>query len=93
MDSEPDANVGNGNRAYIYAVFCIRFVRMQYSARLHVDEGGSFSAVRVQVRRVKLLKNGGNDATNGVLVRMYYHLEVAVLGIVQVKVDLHFLGH
>jgi hypothetical protein len=76
-----------------YSVFCIRFVRMQYSARLHVDEGGSFSAVRVQVRRVKLLKNGGNDATNGVLVRMYYHLKVAVLGVVQVKIDLHFLGH
>jgi hypothetical protein len=47
----------------------------------------------VQVRRVKLLKNGGNDATNGVLVRIQQDLVVAVRWIVQVKIYLDFLGH
>ena len=54
-----------------YAVFGIRFVRIQYGARLHVEERGFHGAVRVQMRRVKFVNNGGNDSMGGVLARIY----------------------
>jgi len=57
-----------------------------------MDECGIQGAVRVQVRRVKLLNDGGNDAIGSVLVRVQKNLVVAVPGIVQVEVDLDFLG-
>ena len=74
IDFQTDANVGNHVRIIIvvgYAVFHKRFVRVQYGARLHVDERGIQSAVRVQVRRVKFLNNGGDYIMGGVLVRIY----------------------
>jgi hypothetical protein len=75
VDFEPDANVFIDWIGFIggcgYAVFGIRFVRIQYGSRLHVEERGFHGAIRVQMRRVKPLKNGGNDIMGGVLVRIY----------------------
>ena len=44
------------------------------------------------MRRVKFLNNARNDAVWGVLVRGQNDLKVAVRWMVQVEVDLHFLG-
>ena len=68
-------------------------MRIQHGAFAHVDEFRGGRAVRVHVRRVKPLKNGGNDAGWAVLVRVDMDLVVAVFRIVQVEIYLHFLGH
>jgi len=68
-------------------------VRIQYGSRLHVEKRGLKRAIRVQMRWVKFLKNGGYDAAWTVLMRVQQDLVVAVFGMVQIEVDLHFLGH
>lgn len=95
IDFQADANVGNHVFIVVvgYAVFCKRFVRVQHGDRLHMDECGVKGAVRVQVRRVKFLNNGAKYIIGGILVRVQKNLVVTVLGIVQVEVDLDFLGH
>lgn len=92
IDFQANANVGNNVFIVGYAIFRKRFVWIYYGARPHVDERGFNGAIRVQVRRIKLLKNGGNDIMGCVLVRIYWHLVVAVSGIVQVEIYLHALS-
>lgn len=79
--------------AFTYAVFGKCFIRVQRGALAHVDERGVGRAVRVQMRWIKLLKHGGNDAVRTLLVRVDRDLVVAVLRIVQVEIGLHFLTH
>jgi hypothetical protein len=72
IDFQPDANVFIDCIVMVDAVFGECFVRIQHSARLHVEERGFHGAVRVQMRRIKLVKNGGNDGMGGgFLVRIY----------------------
>ena len=73
VNFQPDANVGNvvvGVIAFTYAVFGKCLVRVQRGALAHVDERGAGSAVRVQMQRVKPVKQGADDAGWTVLVRV-----------------------